>query len=132
MTHDLIEINTAPAIPGLSFRRFRGQTDYPRMAAAIQVSADADRVERVTTAEDIATAYAHLTNSDPYQDMIFAEINREVIGYSRRWWFEEENGPGMVRPKTASRDDLIWPTDGWMKTSVRRKDGSLICLIRKF
>jgi mycothiol synthase len=93
MTHDLIEISDMPAIPGLSFRHFRGPSDFPQMAEAITASADADQVERVTTVENIAVSYAHLTNSDPYQDMIFAEINGEVIGYSRGWWAEEENGP---------------------------------------
>lgn len=95
MIDDVIEITTAPAIPELSFRHFRGLTDYPRMAAAITLSADADQVERIATAEDIAISYTHLTNSDPYHDMIFAEINCEVIGYSRGWWFEEENGPRL-------------------------------------
>jgi mycothiol synthase len=93
MAHDEIELKDAPSIPGLSFRRFRGSSDYPKMAAAIAASAEADRVERATTAEDIATSYAHLTNSDPYQDMIFPEVNGEVIGYSRGWWAEEDNGP---------------------------------------
>jgi mycothiol synthase len=95
MTHDLIEIAGAPAISGLSFRHFRGSSDFPEMAAALAASADADQVERVTTAEDIAISYANLTNSDPYQDMIFAEINDKVIGYSRGWWFKEENGPRL-------------------------------------
>lgn len=118
MTHDLIEISTAPAITGLSFRRFRGPTDYPLMAAAVALSAEADQVERVTSVEDIAVSYAHLTNSDPYHDMIFAEMNREVIGYSRGWWFEEENGPrlyGVVgflvpawRRKGIGREILRW------------------------
>ena len=83
MTHELIEIRGAPVISGLRFRHFRGASDFPQMAAAIEASADADQVERVTTVEDIANSYAHLTNSDPYQDMILAEINREIIGYSR-------------------------------------------------
>jgi GNAT superfamily N-acetyltransferase len=42
--------------------------------------------------EDIANAYSHLTNCDPYLDMIFAEVRGEVIGYSRGWWQEEPNG----------------------------------------
>ena len=95
MTNDMIDISGAPAISGLNFRHFRGSNDFPQMAAAIEASADADQVERVTTAEDIAISYAHLTNSDPYQDMIFAEINGNVIGYSRGWWLEEENGPRL-------------------------------------
>ncbi len=44
MTHDLIEINHGPTIPGLSFRHFRGPSDFPQMAAAIAASADADKV----------------------------------------------------------------------------------------
>jgi mycothiol synthase len=93
LNNDLLTVDRPPAIPGLAFRRFRGPSDYPRMAAAIQASADADKIERADTAEDIAGAYAHLSNSDPYQDMIFAEVNGEVIGYSRAFWWEETNGP---------------------------------------
>lgn len=116
MIDDLIEINTT--IPGLSFRHFRGPSDYPLMAAAVALSADADQVERVTTVEEIATSYDHLTNSDPYHDMIFAEMNGEVIGYSRAWWFEEENGPRLYsfvgflvpawRRKGIGREMLRW------------------------
>lgn len=95
MTDDLIEINTAPAIAGLKFRHFRGPTDYLPMSTVVALSADADQLERVSTAEDVAQTYAHLTNCDPYQDMIMAEINGEVIGYSRGWWFEEDNGPRL-------------------------------------
>ncbi|MBE0670578.1 MAG: GNAT family N-acetyltransferase [Anaerolineales bacterium] len=118
MTNDLIEINATPAIPGLRFRHFRGPTDYPSMSTAIALSADADQVERVATVEDIAMSYTHLTNSDPYHDMILAEINHEVIGYSRGWWFEEENGPRLYafvgflvpawRRKGIGREMLRW------------------------
>jgi len=95
MTEDIIEIKSAPAIPGLSFRHFRGSSDYPKMVAAVEASAEADKIERVTTVEDTADSYAHLTNSDPYHDMIFAEVNGEVIGYSRGWWYDEDNGPRL-------------------------------------
>lgn len=81
----------APAIPGLTFRKFRGESDYPAMAAVIESSNDADQIEWVTTVEDIARNYAHLSNCDPYQDMLFAEVNGAVIGYNRvRWWKESE------------------------------------------
>ena len=94
MTDDFIAIPSAPSIPGLKFRHFRGESDFPHMVEAIAASADADKDERVTTVGDIANQYAHLTNSDPYQDMIFSEINGKVIGYSRCWWNpEENNGP---------------------------------------
>jgi len=95
MTSDSIEINPAVAIPGVRFRHFRGSIDYPSMAAAIALSADADQVNQVATAEDIAIAYTHLSNSDPYHDMIVAEANHAIIGYSRGWWYKEENGPHL-------------------------------------
>jgi GNAT superfamily N-acetyltransferase len=94
MTEDQILLAGAPDIPGLAFRHFQGESDYPRMVAAIAASAAADRNERADRVEDIANAYSHLTNCDPYQDMIFPEVNGEVIGYSRGFWQEEPNeGP---------------------------------------
>ncbi len=62
MTNDQLPVDDAPAIPGLAFRRLRGPSDYPKMAAAIQASADADKIERADTAEDIANTYAHLVS----------------------------------------------------------------------
>lgn len=123
MSHDLIEISDAPAIPGLGFRRFRGPTDYPHMAAAIAVSADADHVERVDTAGDIARLYAHLANSDPYHDMIFAEVNSEVIGYSRGWWFEEDNGPRLYA--FVGFLVLAWRRKGIGRAMLRWMEGRL-------
>ncbi len=93
MHADTIQVADSPAIPGLVFRRFRGPSDYPGMAAVIQASADADKLERADTAEDIARSYAHLSDCDPYQDMLFAEVDGQVIGYQRGFWWEETDGP---------------------------------------
>jgi len=92
-TRDSIDIPNAPAITGLAFRHFRGAEDYPKMVAVIVASADADKLERVDTVEDVANGYAHLVNCDPSQDMLFAEVNNEVVGYSRGFWRQEDNGP---------------------------------------
>ena len=81
-----------PAVPGLRFRRFQGEDDYPRMLAVIQGSKLTDQVERSDTLEDITRNYAHLTNSDPYEDMIFAEVNGEVVGYGRVEWRLNDQG----------------------------------------
>jgi GNAT superfamily N-acetyltransferase len=88
-----IKLGNAPAIIGLSFRHFLGESDYPKMVKVIEASAEADKIERADTVEDIANNYAHLTNCDPYQDMIFAEVDGEVIGYARGWWMDEAKGP---------------------------------------
>jgi mycothiol synthase len=84
-----INAANAPKIAGLSFRRFRGESDYPRMAVVLVSSENADKIERQVTPEDIAAAYQHLTNCDPCKDMIFAEIAGQVVGYARGWWRDE-------------------------------------------
>ncbi len=91
-TTDLLYLEDAPAIPGLVFRRFRGETDYPKMAAVIEGSKVVDQIERVMSAEEIARNYRYLKNCDPYQDMLFAEIEGQVIGYSRVTWYTTVEG----------------------------------------
>lgn len=108
-SNDRIEITNAPPIAGLVFRHFRGAEDYPKMVAVILASAEADKIERVDTVEDIANGYAHLVNCDPFQDMLFAEVNNEVIGYSRGFWRQEENGP------------RIYSSVGFLAPAWRRK-----------
>lgn len=79
----------APEIQGLRFRGFIGDSDYAKMAAVINGSKYEDKIERADSAEDIAHTYRHLVNCDPYQDMLFAELDGNVIGYSRVTWKEE-------------------------------------------
>ncbi len=86
-----IIIKNAPAIEGLTFRGFAGETDYPKMLKIIEKAKEADQDDRVTTLEDIQHDYAHLTNSDPDKDMVFAEINGEAIAYSRVEWWQEKD-----------------------------------------
>lgn len=81
-----IPVKNAPAISGLSFRGFAGESDYPKMLAVIEGSKHVDQVERTDSLEDVQRNYSHLTNSNAYTDMLFAEINGEVIGYNRVWW----------------------------------------------
>lgn len=90
-----INIPGAPTLSGLRFRGFLGDEDYPRMAAVIDGSKHADKIERADSAEDIENNYRHLVNCDPYQDMLFAELYGQVIGYSRLTWKEELDGSRM-------------------------------------
>jgi mycothiol synthase len=79
-------------IAGLVLRGFRGEEDYPNIVAILHGCADVDGLERSEKLEDVANTYAHLHNSDPYTDMLFAEVNDEVVGYSRVWWAVEGSG----------------------------------------
>jgi mycothiol synthase len=87
-----IALPDAPAIPGLSFRGFRGEADYPLMLAIIDGSKEADGTERSETLEDIARNYCYLTNCDPHRDMLFVDVDGQTIGYSRVWWQQEIKG----------------------------------------
>jgi mycothiol synthase len=82
----------APQVPGLVFRGFRGETDYPSMLAVIDGSKAADRIERSDTLEDVVRNYRHLHNCDPYRDMVFAEVKGKVVGYGRVFWDQEATG----------------------------------------
>lgn len=89
---DWIDVPEHPGVPGLVFRGFQGEPDYPKMLAAIDGSKQADGIERSDTLEDIRRNYSHLVNSDPYQDMIFAEVEGEVVGYGRVEWHLDAEG----------------------------------------
>jgi mycothiol synthase len=89
---ETISLPEAPALPGLTFRGFAGESDYPKMLAVIEASKHVDGVERTDTLEDIRRNYSHLTNCDPHTDMLFAEMNGEVIGYHRVWWEAQADG----------------------------------------
>lgn len=83
---------TLPDVPGLHFRTFAGAADFPLMVAVIESSKLADKIERSDTVEEIANNYAHLVNCDPYQDMVMAEVNGELVGYGRCAWRQEADG----------------------------------------
>jgi len=87
----------APAIPGLTFRGFRGEEDYRAMVAVLEGSKQEDGLERIDAVDDVARAYRHLVNSDPTQDMLFVELRGRVIGYGRVWWQQELAGQRLYQ-----------------------------------
>ena len=76
------------------------------MVAAINAAKKADQVERSDTVEDLKNNYAHLVNSDPYQDVLITEIGKQVVGYSRlQWQIDQANNVrvyssfGFIQPE---------------------------------
>jgi ribosomal protein S18 acetylase RimI-like enzyme len=55
-------------------------------------------VERSTNVEDIARTYRHLENCDPQTDMLFAEVDGQVIAYGRLWWDDLLDGVRLYHP----------------------------------
>jgi mycothiol synthase len=92
LKQERIVLPNSPDVPGLIFRGFQGKSDYPKMLDLINSSKIVDQVERTDTLEDIERAYAHLNNSDPYQDMIFAEVGGKTIAYGRVEWNISDDG----------------------------------------
>lgn len=91
-TENLLDVPDAPGVPGLSFRRFGGEADYPVMADILERCRPVDGIESAETVEDIARSYSHLTHCDPYQDMIFAQVHGQAAGYGRVFWWQETAG----------------------------------------
>ena len=86
-----IILESPPEITGLVFRKFLGETDFPAMLAIIEAATEADHQETGETLEDLKHDYEHMTNSDPYQDLIIAEIDGKPVAYARvEWWQEEQ------------------------------------------
>lgn len=96
---------------GVSLRRFEGDADYAAMAVCINETAAADGDERFETAEGLAHSYAHLVNSDPATDMLFAEADGEVVAYSRVMWEQIEGGD----------NERIYLLYGWVRPQWRRR-----------
>ncbi len=88
-----LEVADPPAIQALSFRRFRGDEDFPMMLDVADRCKVADQDEFVETLEDLRRYYRHLVNSDPSTDMLFVEMDGELIGYTRVWWAQIVDGP---------------------------------------
>jgi GNAT superfamily N-acetyltransferase len=80
-------------ISGLRFRRFRGEPDYEVITAVIAEGRRGDRIEMVDTVEDVKVTYSSLTNCDPYEDMVFAEVDGKCIAFTRVDWSQEIPGP---------------------------------------
>lgn len=86
-----IFVENPPEIPGLTFRDFRGADDYPIIQQLATLSNQADGDEDADALEDIVNTYTHLTNCDPFEDMLFVEVNGQPVAYTRVFWQKEEN-----------------------------------------
>src|SRR5205823_6286251 len=89
---DSVAVEGAPAIEGLTFRGFRGDSDFPGLFAVIEKARMADQDDELSTVEDMARSYANLKNCDPYKDMVIVEVDGQMIGYNRVSWWKELSG----------------------------------------
>jgi len=90
-----VAIPGAPTIPGLVFRIFRDESDFPVIVAVIEGVREADRTELYVTVEDLAREFRHMEDRDPYKDYLFVEVSGVVVGYSETWWAKDPSGIGI-------------------------------------
>jgi ribosomal protein S18 acetylase RimI-like enzyme len=116
----LVRIPGAPAIPGLAFRLFRDESDFPAMVAVIDAISKADELELTVTVEDFAREFRHLENSDPHEDFLFAEVRGDVVGYCMTWWAKAPEGDYLYN----HRIFLIprWRGKGISEAMLRRSE----------
>jgi len=100
-----IDVPEAPALQGLTFRRFRGKSDYPHIAEVFSRSWAADGTQFVLTAEEAEQTYSNMKNFDPYRDFLMVEVTggdrtRRLVGYGRADWQDEvdegDSAPGNM------------------------------------
>lgn len=81
-----VAVAGSPPIPGLRFRRYRGEDDLPAMHRVASAAREADGLEEVTTLDQMKLSYATLVNCDPATDLVLAEVYSEVVAYARVVW----------------------------------------------
>jgi mycothiol synthase len=118
-----LELPYAPDVPGLVFRGFQGESDYQNMLDLINTSKGPDQVDRTDSVEDIARGYEHLNNCDPYQDMLFAEVEGQTIAYGRVEWFVDEENKWLGFHLAFSHPD--WRRKGIGTAMLRYLEGRL-------
>jgi mycothiol synthase len=104
-----LQIPEAPPIPGLRLRYFQGESDYSKIKNVLDACREADDLEYAITIEAIAHNFEHMERSNPYTDMIFAEVDGDPVAYSRVGWLLEGSG------------DYVYYALGWIKPECRRK-----------
>jgi len=78
---DRVELPGAPAIPGLRFRRFRGDADFASLAELITTANMADGIEELPDEPTLRSEFEHRADFDPRMDTIFAEVEDRLVGY---------------------------------------------------
>ncbi|MFN2217374.1 MAG: GNAT family N-acetyltransferase [Anaerolineae bacterium] len=87
----------APQIRELVFRRFRGEADYPHMLSVLEAHTIGHGIEYANSLEELEFVFSHLTNCDPFRDVLIAEVNGEVIAFSRVWWDVLDDGVRLYK-----------------------------------
>ncbi|MGH2445030.1 MAG: GNAT family N-acetyltransferase [Candidatus Limnocylindria bacterium] len=99
----------ALTVPGLRFRRYRGEADLPAMLRVYNAVQEADGTEELETLEQMTLNYDNLVHCDPDRDIVLAEGDGELVAYARVFWTDLVEGGrqyenfGFVHPSWRRR-----------------------------
>ena len=92
ISEEWIELQNVPSVPNLRFRHFMGESDYPYVVAVMEEMRKADQLEFAVSVEDVKIWVKQLENCDPCRDLLVAEVDGKVIGFTLLWWNKDTNG----------------------------------------
>jgi mycothiol synthase len=108
---DLYPLENAPEIEGLIFRHFEGKPDYPKMLVIYTHLHSVGQFSGETTLESLRAEFSNLSNCDPHDDLIFAEINEQTVAFCQFFWSRQvqtlEYAYGII-----FRVDPAWQSKG--------------------
>jgi ribosomal protein S18 acetylase RimI-like enzyme len=79
-------------IPGLTFRRFRGEVDYPIMLETFKSSMEADNLDAADTLEDYINSFIHRPHFDHKKDILLINVDGQNIANGHCYWDKELDG----------------------------------------
>ena len=77
-----------PRIPGLALRHLRVPEDFVAMTEIANAARIAAGATFITTVEEMASFYAHLSNCDTDRDVFTVWVGEELVGYGRCSWHD--------------------------------------------
>ena len=80
-----IDLEGAPAIPGLRARRLRDAADYEHLAALMVAANEADQVPWVPTAENLQIEIEGEDGIDAGDDIVIVEVDGQVVADAQVW-----------------------------------------------
>ncbi len=98
MPTDTIVLHDAPELPGLSFRRIRGEQDAEALHAVHSGRMAHDQVDPVSRFEDLPSceglreSLSQAVAEGRQDQWLVAEVREQVVGYSEMDWWPEEDG----------------------------------------
>lgn len=83
---EIYPLENAPHMDGLIFRHFEGEADYPKMLSIFTNLHAVGQISGDATLESLRAEFSNLSNTDPHDDLIYADINEQTVAFCQFHW----------------------------------------------